>query len=99
VTVLRIVAGNEIVQISAFEGILLEREVLVRAQIVNPEFLCPGLFLGGFAIEEEDIRFNALGVPEARSKDQSPVSLRSQDKVSETTQRNKITPASFFGAP
>jgi hypothetical protein len=37
VTVRRIVAGDEVVEVFALERIFFEREVFVGAQIVNPE--------------------------------------------------------------
>ena len=36
--------------------------MLVGAQVVDPELLCPGFLGCWFAVEEEDIRFDALGV-------------------------------------
>jgi hypothetical protein len=39
------------------------REALVGAQVVNPEFLGPGFFVGGgFAVEEEDVGLHALRI-------------------------------------
>jgi hypothetical protein len=52
VTVLGIVARDKVVQIGALEGAFFEGEMQVGAQVVNPEFLRPGLFLGGFAVKE-----------------------------------------------
>ena len=75
VAVLRIVAGNEVIQVGALEGIFLEREVLVCAQIVNPELLCPRLFLGGLAVEEKDVGLHALGVENAGGQAQQCVDI------------------------
>src|SRR5205814_3659943 len=36
--------------------------MLVGAQVVDPELLCPGFLGCWFAVEEGDIRFDALGV-------------------------------------
>ena len=47
VAILRVIAGDEIVQVGALESIGLEREVLVGAQIVNPELLVQGFSLAG----------------------------------------------------
>ena len=64
--VLWVVDVEEIFEVFFGEGILFEGEVLVGSQVVNPEFLGPGFFVGsGFAVEEEDIRFHALGVENA----------------------------------
>ena len=48
----RVVADYELVEVFALEWIGLERKMFVRAQIVNPEFICPGFLGGGFAVEE-----------------------------------------------
>jgi hypothetical protein len=46
----------------ALEWVLLQREVLVGAEIVDPEFLRPGFLVRGrFAVEEEDVGLDALG--------------------------------------
>jgi len=36
--------------------------VFVGAQVVDQELLCPGFLGGWFAIEEEDVGLDALGV-------------------------------------
>ena len=36
--------------------------MLVGAQIVDPEFVCPGFLRCWFAVEEEEVGLNALGV-------------------------------------
>ena len=43
--------------------------MFVGAQIVNPELLCPRFLGGGFAVEEEDVRLDALGVEDAGGAD------------------------------
>jgi hypothetical protein len=57
VAILWVVAGDEIIEVAAFEGVFLEGEVQVGAQVVDPELLRPRLFLGGFAVEEQDVSF------------------------------------------
>jgi len=39
--------------------------MLVGAQVVNPELVCPGLLRCWFAVEEEDVGLDALCVEEA----------------------------------
>jgi len=39
--------------------------MFVGAQIVNPELRSPRFLCGGFAVEEEDVGFDALGVEDA----------------------------------
>jgi len=38
------IARDEIIEVAAFEGVFLEREVLMGAEVVDPEFLGPGFF-------------------------------------------------------
>jgi hypothetical protein len=57
------ITRDEIIEVAAFEGIFLEREVLVGAEVVDPEFLGPGFFFGArFAVEEKHVGLHALGV-------------------------------------
>jgi hypothetical protein len=63
--VLCVIAGHKIIEVGAFQRIFFQREVFVSAQVVNPEFLCPRFFGCRFAVEEEDIRLDALGVDAA----------------------------------
>ena len=55
-SVLRIVARDEVIEVAALEGVFFECEMEIRAQIVNPELRRPRLFLRGFSVEEEDLR-------------------------------------------
>ena len=54
------VALHEFVQVLSLERIGLEREVLVGAQVVDPELLCPGRFARRLLIEEEDVDFHTF---------------------------------------
>ncbi len=63
--VLWVVAGDEVVEVGALEGVFLEREVLVGAQVVDPELAGPRFLLCGFAIEEENVGLNSLRVEDA----------------------------------
>ena len=66
--ILGVVAIDEVRQILEREGITLSREVLVRPEVVDPEVLRSGISLRRFRIEEEDIRFHALGVEDAHGQ-------------------------------
>jgi len=57
--------GYEVFEVFGGEGVGFEGEVLVGSQVVDPEVFGPGLFAGGFALEEEDVGFDALGVEDA----------------------------------
>ena len=60
-----VIDGFEVVEVLVGEGIGLEGEVLVGAEVVDPEVFGPGLFAGFLALEEEDVGFDALGVEDA----------------------------------
>jgi hypothetical protein len=49
--------------------------VLVSAQVVNSELLGPGFLCGGFAIEEEDVGLDALGVEDTGGQTQQGVNV------------------------
>src|SRR5712692_2927946 len=66
VAVLGVVAGHEIVEVGACEGIGAQGEVLVGAQVVDPQAFGPVRGAGGFLIEEEYVGFDALGIEDAR---------------------------------
>ena len=61
-TVFRVVAGDELIQVFTSELVGLQREVLVGAQVVDPEGPGPGRFAGRFAIEKQDVGFDTLCV-------------------------------------
>jgi len=58
--VLRIVASDEVIEVTALEGVFFESEVLVGAKVVDPEFLGPRFFLGGFALRDPPRRLRSL---------------------------------------
>ena len=74
-SVLWIIASDEIVKVGAFERVLLESEMLVGAKIVNPKLSRPRFFSCGFAIEEEDVRLHTLRVEDAGRKTQQCVNI------------------------
>ena len=48
----------------------------VGAQVVNPEFLRPWLFLRGLAVEEQHVRLHALRVEDAGGQAQKRMHVR-----------------------
>jgi hypothetical protein len=60
-----VVGGDEGVEVGALEGVGFEGEVFVGAEVVDPEGFGPGVRIGGFAVEEEDVGLDALGVEDA----------------------------------
>jgi len=75
VAVLRIVGGDEVIEVAPFEGILFEGEMLVRPQIIDPELLGPRLFLCGLTVEEKDIRLHSLGVEDPGGESQQRMDI------------------------
>jgi hypothetical protein len=73
--ILWIVGSDEVVEVAALQWVFLEREMFVGAQIVDPELLCPGFLRGGFAVEEEDVGLDALGVEDAGGQTQQGVNI------------------------
>jgi hypothetical protein len=65
VAVLRVKAADELVQVCALERVRLESEVHVRAQVVDPELVRPGLLAPRLAIKEKDVCLDALRVEDA----------------------------------
>ena len=58
--VLCVVAGDEVVEVAALQGIFFQGEMFVGAEVVNPKLVCPRFLCGGFAVEEENIGLNYL---------------------------------------
>jgi hypothetical protein len=52
-----------------------EREMFVGAQIVDPKLLRPGFLGGGFAVEEQDIGLDALGLKDAGGQTKQSVNV------------------------
>ena len=69
VSVLWIIASDEIVKVGAFERVLLESEMLVGAKIVNPKLLCPGFlpsmlcYFAAPTVKCASRRHSAAGLP------------------------------------
>ena len=75
VPVLRVVAGDELVQVRALQRVRLQGEVLVGAQVVDPELLRPRRLAGGLAVEEQHVGLHALGVEDAGRQAQQGVDV------------------------
>jgi len=60
-----VVAAYKIIQVGAGEGVGLQGEVLVGAEIVDPERAGPRRFGSRLAVEEEHVGLDALGVEDA----------------------------------
>jgi hypothetical protein len=65
VAILCVVAGYEIIQVLAAQRVGLQREVLVGAEVVDPQLLGPGLFAGDTAGKEQHVGLHALRVEDA----------------------------------
>jgi len=69
------IANDEVVEVGTFQGIGLQREVLIGPEVIDPESLRPGSFAGGLAVEEEDVGLDALGVEDAGGQAQKGVNV------------------------
>ncbi len=69
------VACDELVEVGASEAVLLEGEVLVGAQVVEPDGLSPWGLTGWFAVEEDDVGLDALRVEDAGGQSQDGVQV------------------------
>ena len=63
--VLGVEALDELVEIRTFQRSFFQSEVLIRAQVVDPELFRPRLFACWFAVEEQDVRLYTLRVKDA----------------------------------
>src|SRR5690606_9475188 len=81
VAAVRAVALDELVEIGTAQALRLEREVLVRSQVVDPDGLRPRLLRAGLAVEEEDVRLHALGVEDAGREAQQGMNLAFLEEV------------------
>ncbi len=71
----RVEAAHKIVKMGPGQRVLLEGEVLVGPQIVNPQFPGPGSRAAGPAVEEEDVGLDPLGVEDAGRQPQQGVDI------------------------
>lgn len=91
VAVLRVVAGDEFVEVFAFQRMGLEGEVHVGPEVVDPKLLCPGGLAAGFLVEEENVRLHPLGVEEAGRKAEQRVDVAFVEELA----ADRLTGASF----
>jgi hypothetical protein len=68
-------ARHELVEIGGAPRVGFESEVLVGAQIVDPEFLRPGRGTGRFSVEQEDVRLHTLGLEDPSRQPQQGLVL------------------------
>ena len=73
--VLRVVTGDEVVEVAAFECVFFEGEMFVSPEVVDPELIGPRFLSGWFAIEEEDVGLDALGLEDASRQTQQGVNV------------------------
>src|SRR5690606_35861281 len=73
--VFRAIASHELVEIGAREAVLLQREVLVGAQIVEPNRLGPRRLTRWLSLEEQDVGLDALSVKDTGREPQDGVQI------------------------
>ena len=68
VALARPIAGHEVVEVRSPERLHLEREVLVGAQVVDPEPLGLRLLARGLGVEEQEVGLHPLGIEDPGRK-------------------------------
>ena len=75
VAVLRLVAGDEILQVVKFQRAGFQREMVVGAQVIKPHVLGMHLAVFRLGIKKHHIRLHALGVKNAGRQAQHGVNV------------------------
>ena len=81
VAVFGAVALDEFVEVGAGHPLGLEREVLVRSEVVDPDGFRPRFRRARLAVEEEDVRLHALRVEDAGGEAEQRVDLALLEQV------------------
>ena len=71
----------ELIQVVAFQRVGFLREMLVGSEVVDPERFGPGVFLGGFRVQEQDVGFDASRVEDAGGESQQGVDVAGFQQV------------------
>ena len=82
VAVFRVVAADEVLQIHIGHGMLLQDEVNVGAEIVNPDILCLPFRAGGALIEEKHVCLDAGLVEDAGGQAENGMQIGGFQKLS-----------------
>jgi len=69
------VAGDEIVQMFPPQGLGLQREMHIGAEVIDPQLVGPRRLAGRLGVEKQHIRLDALGVKNARGQAQQGVDV------------------------
>ena len=70
-----LIDGFKVVEVFVGQRVSLKGEVLVGAEVVDPEICRPGCFAGFLTCKEEDVRLHALGVEDAGGQAQEGVDI------------------------
>ena len=70
-----IIAGHEVVEVGAVQGVGLQGEALAGTQVVYPQVLGPRGFACGLAVEEENVDLHPLGIEDPRGQAQQGVGV------------------------
>jgi len=62
VTVFRLVASYEILQIVIGHWVFLFREMDIGPEVIKPDLFCPGVFAGRFVLEKNDVCLDPLRI-------------------------------------
>src|SRR5206468_9877398 len=70
VTIVCIEARDEIREIVVLQTICLQREMLIRSQVINPQLVCPWLFSANALVEEENVCLHSLRIEDSGRQSQ-----------------------------
>jgi len=79
--VLRVVAGNEILQVLILHGVCFQGEVHIGSQIIYPDSLSPWSLACRLSVEEEHVCLHALGIEYACRQPQEGVDVTLMEEL------------------
>jgi len=71
----------ELVEVGSLERVGFEGEVLVGAEVVDPQLLGPRFFLSWFVLQEQHVGFDALSVEDARRQAEQSVDVTLLEQI------------------
>ena len=77
----RVAQAHELLRVRALQGLGLQREVLVGAQVVDPELLGPGCLAGRLLVEEQHLGLCGLGIEQAGEQPQQREQIASMRQL------------------
>ena len=81
IAVFRVVAGDEILQVRKLHRVLFQREVDIRAEVVDPDGLRLRFGAGGTLVKKDDVRFDAGLIKDAGRQAQNCMQICSLQQL------------------